>query len=218
MSLLVATQITAVATAILAVFAIVTAVFAFLAFRKQSDLLGIQRDQFTDQRQVNEEQARVLKLQATELEASLDQRKRDAESHRRAQANSVAAWFAWGETQIGPHIISAWGAVIRNDSGLPILNVRVFFYFIEAESPAAVEWRPIFRGGPPGRIRVIPPRSEEFVPIPESIKNMVDQCNESVYAVGIDFSDAHGNYWERNPRGALTATQPTSAPPGIDPA
>lgn len=36
MSLLLATQITAVATAVLAVFAVVTALFAFLAFRKQS--------------------------------------------------------------------------------------------------------------------------------------------------------------------------------------
>ena len=41
MSLIAATQFTAVATGVLALFAIVTAVFAFLAFRKQSNEVGL---------------------------------------------------------------------------------------------------------------------------------------------------------------------------------
>ena len=61
MSLLLATQITAVATAVLAAFAFVTALFAFLAFRKQS--------------------AEVKLLQ--------EQAGRDVEQRRRAQAVKV---------------------------------------------------------------------------------------------------------------------------------
>jgi hypothetical protein len=49
MSVLVATQITAIATAVLGVGAIVTAVFAFLAFRKQSAEVGILQQQTADQ-------------------------------------------------------------------------------------------------------------------------------------------------------------------------
>jgi hypothetical protein len=49
MSLLVATQMTAIATAVLALFAIVTAVFAFLAFRKQSTEVTTLQGQARDQ-------------------------------------------------------------------------------------------------------------------------------------------------------------------------
>jgi hypothetical protein len=44
MSLLLATQITAVATAVLALFAIASAAFAFMAFRKQSQEVGLLLD------------------------------------------------------------------------------------------------------------------------------------------------------------------------------
>ena len=47
MSLIFATQLTAVATALLALFAIVTAVFALLAFCKQSQEVGLLLDQAT---------------------------------------------------------------------------------------------------------------------------------------------------------------------------
>ncbi len=64
MSLLVATQVTAVATGVLAFFAIVTAVFAYLAFREQSVEVGL------------------LQRQAA----------RDSEQRRREQAAHVFAW------------------------------------------------------------------------------------------------------------------------------
>ncbi|HVB41959.1 MAG TPA: hypothetical protein VNF47_04545 [Streptosporangiaceae bacterium] len=67
MSLLLATQITAVATAVLGVGAIITAIFAFLAFRKQSVEVTTLQDQISDQRKVNEQQTTVLKLQTNEL-------------------------------------------------------------------------------------------------------------------------------------------------------
>ena len=67
MSLIFATQLTAVATATLAVFAIVTAVFAILAFRKQpqevtdqAKMLEVQSGQLSEQRKINAEQIGVL--------------------------------------------------------------------------------------------------------------------------------------------------------------
>ncbi len=127
MSLIFATQLTAVATAVLAVFAIVTAVYAVRAFRKQSqevsaierqvidhqelarqqaELLKVQSGQLELQRQqldgqraaiedqirANARQAGVLELQASELCESLDQRKREAEERRGAQASMVFLW------------------------------------------------------------------------------------------------------------------------------
>jgi len=124
MSLLFATQLTAIATAVLAVFAIVTAWYARRAFLKQSQevraierqvqdaqeltrqqaellriqsgQLDLQRQQFDDQRaavedqiRANARQAEVLELQATELRESLDERKREAEQRRSAQAARV---------------------------------------------------------------------------------------------------------------------------------
>ena len=72
MSLLVATQITAVATAVLAAFAIVTAVLAGLAFSKQSAEL---RDQ-----------GKLLEIESARFH-------RESDDRRREQASKVSAWM-----------------------------------------------------------------------------------------------------------------------------
>ncbi len=125
MSLIFATQLTAVATAVLAVFAIVTAWYARRAFLEQSQevsaieqqvkdqqevtrqqarmievqsgQLEVQHQQFDEQRQVNARQAEVLKLQAEELRESLAERKREAGERRRAQASRVFIWQEYRE-------------------------------------------------------------------------------------------------------------------------
>jgi hypothetical protein len=224
MSVVFATQLTAMATAILAAFTIITAVVAAFAFKKQSnavsdgremigqqkDMLEVQakrldvyRQQVDEQRQINDEQrklnvARVetLELQAREIRASLDQRERDAEEQRRSQAARVTAWFARPSPE-GP-----WGAVIRNASDLPILDVRTFFNYIAEKWPGG-DWDPVMRGGPVEKIRVLPPAQDRFVEIPEQVRDMLDQVSDSVYSVSIEFTDAAGNHWEREPRGAL---------------
>ena len=58
MSLIFATQLTAVATAALAVFAVVMAAFAFLAYRKQTQDVGILIDQNREHQQTLEREAR----------------------------------------------------------------------------------------------------------------------------------------------------------------
>lgn len=172
----------------------------------QSGQLDLQRQQLGDQRQANERQAAIAELQAQELRESLAQRKAAAERQRQEQASKVAAWFGSGEIPVvttGPPIRPAWGAIIRNNSDLPILGVRVFFHFISADNPASEHWEPIMRGGPPERIRVIPPRHDKFVEIPATVKKMIRECSDEIYVVSIEFTDAAGNRWERDARGAL---------------
>jgi nitrogen fixation protein FixH len=176
----------------------------------QSGQLAAQRDQLAEQRAVNEKQTGVLELQARELSESLAERKRHAEEQRRAQASQVAAWFGLGKVatdlEVGPGrtvVRPAWGAFVRNESALPVLSVRVFFHYIQADTAVSEDWTPIIRGGPVSMIRVLPPRSEQFVEIPYSVRNMISECNENTYAVSLEFMDAAENRWERDARGAL---------------
>jgi cbb3-type cytochrome oxidase subunit 3 len=87
-------EITAIATAALALFAIVTAAFAILAFRKQSqevrdqaEMLMVQSAQLAEQQKLGQKQTEVLELQASDRRESLDERKRESEQRRSAQAS-----------------------------------------------------------------------------------------------------------------------------------
>jgi hypothetical protein len=105
MSLIFATQLTAIATAVLAVFAILTTIYAVRAFRKQSqevsdqasmlklqsERLEVYRTQIDEQREINDTRGKVLELQALEIRASLEQRERAADEERRSQAAKVTA-------------------------------------------------------------------------------------------------------------------------------
>jgi hypothetical protein len=227
MSLIFATQLAAVATVVLAVFAVITGVFAFLAFGKQSQevraierqvhdqeeltrqqaellkvqsgQLELQRQQMDNQRQANARQAEVLSLQAIELRESLEQRQRDADERRRGQAAKVTAWFAMDPKYA---VAGPWGAVIRNASDLPIFDVQVFFHYIHETRPGG-DWAPVMRGATIEKILVFPPQSDRFVEIPEDVRDQIHEVNDKIYVVSIEFTDAAGNCWERDPRGAL---------------
>jgi hypothetical protein len=213
---LAAAWITAAATALLAAFAVVTAWYARRAFYGQAEELGVlQRqakstaDMLEEQKNVNSKQTAVLELQAQELSESLAERKRQAEEKRRTQASQVAAWFGLGEITSRPDVClvrpeAVWGAFIRNESALPVLSVRVFFHYIHAETPVSENWTTRMRGGPVSVIRVLPARSERFVEIPGSVRDMIRECDESTYAVSLEFIDTDGIRWQRDARGALS--------------
>jgi hypothetical protein len=195
-------EITAIATAVLAVFAIVTAFYAIRAFRKQSQevsdqaaMLRVQSERLAEQRSLNAEQVKVLALQSAELRESLDERKREAEKQRRSQAVRVTAWFA--DDRHG-----TWGARVCNDSDLPVIDVRTFFNYIAEKGPGG-DWEPQPRVGPIEKIRVLPPRTDRFIEIPEQVRSQMNEVSDSIYSVSIEFIDAAGNHWERDPRGAL---------------
>lgn len=138
------------------------------------------------------------RLAAEDRKRAEDERAERREADRRTQANKVAGWLDSRESTRGGGRMREQGAFIRNASDLPILDVKVAFYF--APDPGAGQpWEPTYHGEPAGQLRVIPPGVDRFIAIPEQTRNLVDE----VYVVGIEFSDAAGNRWERDGRGAL---------------
>ncbi len=118
MSLLATAQLTAIATAALAVFAIIAAVVAFLAFRKQSQELE-------DQRNVNAEQTRVLRLQAEELRASLDARQQVSLELRYQYASTIVAWQDEPESSGMGWLVVAH---VQNTGSRPVRDVSARWY------------------------------------------------------------------------------------------
>jgi hypothetical protein len=73
MSLIFATQLTAIATAVLAAFAIITAVVAYMAFHRQTQEVGILQQQMKEQQDVLAREARERhRAQASRVFVSLD--------------------------------------------------------------------------------------------------------------------------------------------------
>ena len=163
---------------------------------QQAKLIEIQAGQLDEQRKLTAEQIGVLELQRRDLEASLAQREREADERRAAQAAMVATWFGSVATPMG----IVWGSCIRNASHLPVFHVRVFFHYVQEQGS---DWTAIDRGGPPLWIRVIPPGGERFAEIPETIRNMVDHCDEQMYVTSLEFTDAAEVRWRRDARGGL---------------
>jgi hypothetical protein len=64
-------------------------------------------------------------------------------------------------------------------------------------------WASANRGGPAERVRVIAPEHQDFVEMPEQIRNMTAEVNHQVYVVSIEFTDAAGRRWLRDPHGGL---------------
>jgi hypothetical protein len=228
MSLVVATQITAVATAILALFAIVTALFAFLAFRKQSaevailgkqledqqaltrqqaDLLKVQSGQlalqsrqFDEQRKLNEKQAEVLALQAKDLEESLAERQRDREQRRQAQAARVFI----SQDLRPPDSREAYLVALTKSGQEPQPSVAATVHN-KSDQPiydAELMWR---RGSSPWGepnpepLPVIMPDSEV-----RTSREFPADTNFDVSGAIVRFRDAAGVRWVRRPDGALS--------------
>ena len=163
MSLIFATQLTAIATVILAVGAIVTGVLAYFAFRAQRQEL------------------QTLNQSVTDAE---EQRRRDADEQRRSQAAKVTAWFTQDSN-------GNWGARIRNASDLPVIDVKTAFHYISETQPGG-EWQPVERGATIKAIRVLPLQSDRFTEIPDDIRKKADDLNDNTYVVSIEFTTPPG--------------------------
>ena len=179
--------------------AVVTAYFAHGAFRVQSDQLRLQSEQVQDQQKVNKQLAEVLPLQKEDFEQARDERERERKEQRRAQANKVTAWATLEEP--GPH----WQAVLRNASDLPAYNVLVKFYWYDAawfeKDPLGGKyWTPFTVGQKGQRLVTLFPSHDEVFPGPPSDPPKGEYV---VALVGIEFTDASGHRWERDPLGYL---------------
>jgi len=196
--------ITAVGTALLAVFAILTTIYAVRAFRKQSQevrdqasMLELQSEQLTEDRKVNTEQIRVLKLQATELQESLDQREREARERRSAQASQV---FVWEERTI----VNAIGklpehtvtARVRNTSEQPVYDVCFSWHSGDAPLSQTRLAKPLMPGDP----------DRDSAPVPGGV-------DPAKFGATVIFRDRAEQWWRARPDGRLEELPPGSEPP-----
>lgn len=203
MSLLLATQITAIATAVLALFAIVTTVFAALAWRSQSREVGVLRQQLSDQQAANRQQAEVFGLQALELRESLDERKRDATERHRSQAARVfisEARFAGRTGRSADSDIVGPGpkppsvsAIVHNSSDQPVYDAELAWHLGTAP-----------HGSPnPEPLGVIMPGNEA-----RRERSFPSGANMELAGAVVRFTDASGVRWLRRPDGDLTEQPP----------
>ena len=236
--MLAALWVTAIATGLLAIFAIVTAAFAIKAFGKQSEevraiqrqvqdqetlisqqaellkvqsgQLEMQRHQLDEQRAINAKQTEVLELQARELTESLDERKREMEGRRRAQAIRV---FIWEErldhdprvtlaqahasgSAVGPVIV----AHLRNASDWPIYDVRLSWH------RGSAPW------GQPDLFPALMPSEEESATraLSTDLPEYVDLAMLGAVAF---FRDTDRVMWRARPAGTLDEIPPGQDPP-----
>jgi hypothetical protein len=125
-----------------------------------------------------------------------------------AANNKVAAWFGVGEVVIpvpgnpGGNLAMVWGTHIRNASELPIVDVRVSFFFV-ADPGNWQPWELRDEISPPNRTRVIPPGVTRSVEFPKNVRAAYGTIDQEAFVVSIEFSDAAGNRWKRDGRGML---------------
>ncbi len=187
MSLIFATQLTAVATTALAGLALLTALFAGIALGKQSKQLKLQGHELADQQKANAKQAVVLSLQTDELRHQADER-------RRAQANRVFV-----ETQlqlehrgkITRRVVTPalTLATVVNSSEQPIYDVEIVWN----DEPLSIAEMGVW---PAAKYvgTILPGRSAS------------ETTRGSDTAVGVRFRDAAEIYWVRSNDGRLTAS------------
>lgn len=233
MSLLVATQVTAVATAVLAGFAIVTAIFAIAAFFKQrqevrtlqqeakdqqvlteqqgelltvqAGQLEVQRQQLDDQRKINEKQAEVAALQAQELRESLGERKREAEERRRAQASRVFIYEERldADPRVSPPELSA-----RGERPQPVVVAYVMNTSQQPVYNVIIGWH--LGTAPKGQHHRMPlmPGAEDkdTEPVPPG-------AVPEMFGAVVFFRDAAGVTWRTRPDGQLDEIPARQEPP-----
>lgn len=181
--------ITAIATIGLLIGAIITARYAIKAFAKQSD-------QLEDQRKLNAEQTKVLKLQADELRASVEQREREARERHRTQASRIfietviVPDLRIPQTQRavygGTHLSSA--TRISNTSEQPIYDITINWRW-KTTAWGEPEYIPVLM---PGHVEDI----DRAVP-----SDLLLTADRALFSAVARFRDAAGTRWLLGPDG-----------------
>lgn len=215
MSMLGAAQLTAWATLALAILALVAAIFAALAWKAQNreiktlqGQLASQEELTAEQKRLTAEQLPVLRGQATELEASRQQREHDALERREAYVRRV---FIWAVTNLDPERVGqpdgsyeyrdAATAVthIRNAGDLPIYDVIFSWAIGDAMGHQIRHNKPIMPGDP------------EFSAqwkLPNSVAS--DSITPAAF-----IRDAAGGRWRIRPDGRYDPLGPDEWPPRV---
>lgn len=221
MSLLTATQLTAIATTVLAAFAVVTAVFAYLAFRSQSaevttleqqaksqaELLEVQsaqldaqHDQLHEQQRLNVKQTEVLGLQVRELQEVLAERKLQAEVQRRAQASKV---FLWEEHLDGDPRERTQVRVYQD--GEPIAKLFALAHVVNSSDQPVYDAKLRWRRGSSSWGEPNPEPLPTVMPGMEvtGIREFPPDTDMAVSGAALGFRDAAGVTWLRRGDGEL---------------
>jgi hypothetical protein len=155
----------------------------------------------------------LLRIESRRDTVAAEELRQREEAQRRTQASRVAAWYGrWSSVVKGPGMAAdprewtRWGAIISNASGLPVYNVRVSFC-VAVDPSGGLKWRQGERYL--GALRLVPP-GEEHVEMPDHLRAEEADGSEQTWLVAIEFTDASGGRWLRDPRGRL---EPANAGP-----
>jgi len=165
-----------------------------------------------DRRQAANDRLEAQKEREEARRAANDERAAQREADRRAQASKVTAWFAFyhratGEPILGDQVVvpigtATWGGVVRNAYELPIFDVRLF-YFRVIDQHDGSPWTTENVYASTDRMRVVPPHQTRSQELPARVRDRWQDCNDEVYVVGVEFTDANGARWYRNERAVL---------------
>jgi hypothetical protein len=158
----------------------------------------------------------LLRIESRRVAVAVAELRQREEAQRRAQASRVAAWYGrWSSVVKGPGMTAdhrewrRWGAIISNASDLPVYNVRVSLC-VAVDPCAGLTWRQGERFA--GALRLVSP-GQEHVEMPDSVRTEEEaNGNQPTWLVAIEFTDASGVQWLRDPWGRLGPADAGLAP------
>jgi hypothetical protein len=177
--------VTAAGTVGLLAGAVFTAVFAVQAFREQSREVRLLEDQVSDQRALALKQVEVLGLQAEEIRASLENRRRD-------QAARVFTWV-----EVTSHTRGHFRVHVTNSSDRPVYGLTFLLgYGDESEAE--------YFSKPEAVKHVMPHETTVFEPDEGEHSILWGTSWEpgDVWSA-VHFRDASGETWQVNSRGQM---------------
>ena|SRR5215469_9617954 len=177
--------VTALGTVGLLAGAVFTAVFAVQAFREQSKEVRLLEDQVSDQRDLALKQVEVLSLQAEEIRASLENRRRD-------QAARVFTWV-----EVTSHERGRFRVHVTNSSDRPIYGLT---FLLGYGDDGAAD----YFSKPEAVKHVMPHETTVFEPDEDEHSILWGTSWEpgEVWSA-VHFRDASGETWQVNSRGQM---------------
>jgi hypothetical protein len=148
---------------------------------------------------------RLLLIESHRDRQAEEERKARAETEKSQQAGKVAGWYgSWEADQpdpLGPPEYEAWGAILRNGSDLPVFDLRVSFC---VDPGTGASWRSGVRWtSSADDLKVLPP-GDMRAQIRADIRTQeLQRTLKPDWLISIEFTDAAGVRWVREPRGGL---------------
>ena len=177
--------VTALGTVGLLAGAVFTAVFAVQAFREQSKEVRLLEDQVSDQRDLALKQVEVLSLQAEEIRASLENRRRD-------QAARVFTWV-----ELASHARGRFRVHVTNSSDRPIYGLTFLLGYGDDDQADYFS--------KPGAVKHVMPRETTVFEPDEDEHSILWGTSWEPGEVwsAVHFRDASGETWQVNSRGQM---------------